>query len=72
MSENWIKAFQSERVMRAELAREILDQSGIAAVIVNKKDSNYPVFGMYEVHVLTQDLTQAQTILTDAEAFREA
>lgn len=72
MNESWVKAFQSEQMIKAELAREILDQNDIAAVIVNKKDSSYPIFGMCEVHVLASDLEQAQTILFNAETFREA
>jgi hypothetical protein len=70
MEENWVKAFQSERMILAELAREVLDQNGIAAVIVNRKDSSYPVFGMCEVHVLASDQAQAQTIIGNAEAFK--
>ena len=72
MKESWAKAFQSEQMIQAELAREVLDQNGIAAVIVNKKDSSYPVFGVCEVHVPLSDLAQAQTILADAEAFRQS
>ena len=72
MNENWIKAYQSTQMIRAEIARELLEQNGIAAVIVNKKDSSYPVFGMCEVHVLASDLAKAQTILADAEAFRQS
>jgi len=72
MEENWVKAFQSEQVIQAETAREILDQNGIAAVIVNKEDSVYPVFKMYEVHVLASDLTGAQTIIANAEAFKQS
>lgn len=72
MNESWVKAFQSEQMIKAELAREFLDQNGIAAVIVNKKDSSYPIFGMCEVHVLSSDLISAQTILSNAETFREA
>ena len=72
MEENWVKAFQTGHVIQAETAREILDQNGIAAVIVNKEDSVYPVFKMYEVHVLASDLAQAQTIIENAEAFKQA
>ena len=72
MEENWIKAFQSEQMIQAELAREVLDQNGIAAVIVNKQDSSYPIFGMCEVHVLASDLAQAQTIIANAEAFKQS
>lgn len=72
MEETWVKVFQSEQMIQAELAREALDQGGIAAVILNKKDSSYPIFGMCEVHVLTSDLAQAQIIIENAEAFRQA
>ncbi|MCE7066430.1 DUF2007 domain-containing protein [Dyadobacter sp. CY326] len=72
MAENWAKAFQSGQIIRAEIAREILEQNGIAAVIIDKKDSNYPVFGAYEVHVLASDLSKAQTIITNESALKES
>ena len=65
MEENWIKAFQSEQMIRAEIAREKLEEQGVAAIILDKKDSLYPVFGLYEVHVPAHDLLKAQTILSD-------
>ena len=71
MTDNWVKAFQSEQMIRAEIAREILEQNGIAAVIVDKKDSSYPIFGMYEVHVPAGDFSQAQTIITNEGALNE-
>lgn len=72
MEENWAKAYQSTQMIRAEIAREILEQNGIAAVIVNKKDSSYPIFGMYEVHVPLSDLPQAQTILNNEDAIKDS
>jgi F420-0:gamma-glutamyl ligase-like protein len=72
MAENWAKAFQSGQMIRAEIAREILEQNGVAAVIVDKKDSSYPVFGMYEVHVPASDLLKAQTIITNEGALKES
>ncbi|SKC00340.1 putative signal transducing protein [Dyadobacter psychrophilus] len=72
MADNWVKAFQSAQMIRAEIAREILEQNGIAAVIVDKKDSSYPIFGMYEVHVPASDLSQAQTIITNEGALNES
>lgn len=71
MDENWAKAYQSGQMIRAEIAREILEQNGIAAVIVNKQDSSYPIFGMCEVHVPAADLVKAQTILSDEEALKQ-
>jgi hypothetical protein len=72
MDENWAKAYQSTQMIRAEIARELLEQNGIAAVIVNRKDSSYPIFGMCEVHVPAGDLTQAQIILNNEEAIKQS
>jgi len=72
MAEQWIKAFQSDQIIRAEIVRETLEQNGIGAVIIDKKDSSYPVFGVYEVHVLATDLPKAETIITNEAALRES
>jgi hypothetical protein len=72
MDENWVKAYQSSQMIRAEIAREILEQNGIAAVIVNRKDSSYPIFGMCEVHVPASDLPQAQMILSNEDAVKQS
>ncbi|WP_353717649.1 DUF2007 domain-containing protein [Dyadobacter sp. 676] len=72
MEENWARAYQSGQAIRAEIAREILEQNGIAAVIVNKQDTSYPIFGNFEVHVPAADLEKAQTILTNEEAFKQS
>jgi hypothetical protein len=71
MEENWVKAYQSDQMIRAEIAREILEQNGIPAVIVNKKDSSYPIFGMCEVHVPVSDLPTAQTILMNEDSIKQ-
>jgi Zn-dependent membrane protease YugP len=71
MADNWAKVYQSEQAIRAEIAREILEQNGIGAVIVNKQDSSYPVFGNFEVHVPAADLEKAQTILTNEEELEQ-
>ncbi|KQS31485.1 DUF2007 domain-containing protein [Dyadobacter sp. Leaf189] len=72
MDENWIKAYQSSQMIRAEIAREILEQNGIPAVIVNKKDSSYPIFGMCEVHVPASELDRAQTILMNEDTIKQS
>jgi hypothetical protein len=73
MEGNWVKVFESKRIIQAEFAREILEQNEIAAVILNKQDSSYfPVFGMCEVHVLSKDLVRAQNILSDEGTLTES
>lgn len=71
MNINWVKVFASKQIIRAELVRESLEQNEIAAVILDKKDSNYPIFGVYEVHVPESELSNAQSIIADEEAFGE-
>ncbi|CAG5005783.1 hypothetical protein DYBT9275_03651 [Dyadobacter sp. CECT 9275] len=72
MGDNWIKAFQSTEMIRAEIAREKLEEHGIPAVILNIKDSIlYPFSGKYEVRVPAHDLLKAQTIISDEATFEQ-
>ncbi|WP_149240272.1 DUF2007 domain-containing protein [Dyadobacter sp. 32] len=71
MEDSWIKVFESKQMIQAEIARERLEENEIAAVIVNKQDSLYPVFGMCEVHVPSKDSMKAQTILSDEGPFTD-
>ncbi|MFN8355435.1 MAG: DUF2007 domain-containing protein [Spirosomataceae bacterium] len=50
---------------RAELARILLTDRGIDAVVLNKKDSSY-LFGKCELYVHNDNITLAKAIL-DAE-----
>ena len=72
MEENWIKVFESKEMIKAEITRERLEEGGVPAVILNKQDSLYPVFGVCEVHVPAKDLTTAQNILSDEGTFTDA
>ncbi|MCF6359924.1 MAG: DUF2007 domain-containing protein [Cyclobacteriaceae bacterium] len=47
----WSKVYESKLPYRAEIVKDILDQKGINAIIMNKKDSAYDIFGQLEVHV---------------------
>lgn len=63
--ENWERILRTDNSARAEIARGSLEEHGINAVIVNKKDSNYTVFGYFEVFVPVQDAEAAKSFLTD-------
>lgn len=63
--ENWERIMNTKNSARAEIARGVLEEHGINAVIINKKDSNYPMFGFFEVLVLLQDVENAKNLLTD-------
>ncbi|SHG77090.1 putative signal transducing protein [Pedobacter caeni] len=50
MENNWIKVFSTEDVLAAEILKQGLLESDIAAVVMNQRDSSYQTFGM--IHIL--------------------
>lgn len=72
MDGNWSKVYDTKQMIRAEIAREKLEENGIAAVILDKKDSLYPVFGTCEVHVSESDFVRAQTIIANEDALQQS
>ncbi len=50
MDDNWTVAYSTSKPWQAEIAKQILEDNGIAAVIINKQDSSY-LFGEAEVYV---------------------
>ncbi len=61
----WSKVYESEMPYRAEIVKDILDQKGINAIILNKKDSAYYIFGLLEVHVKAESVLNALKIIKD-------
>ena len=70
--ENWEVVYKTDKNVRAEIARSILEENGINAVIINKQDSNYPVFGFSQVYVPINDVVLAQTILQNESSLKES
>ncbi|MCF6352753.1 MAG: DUF2007 domain-containing protein [Cyclobacteriaceae bacterium] len=56
---------------RAEIVKDILDQKEINAIILNKKDSAYHIFGQLEVHVKAESVINALKIIEDDIKFEE-
>ncbi|GAB2782115.1 hypothetical protein GCM10027275_27450 [Rhabdobacter roseus] len=69
--DNWEKVFETSQVVRAEIARSVLEENGINAVILNKQSSSYVIFGLCEVHVPVEDAQAAKQILTHDATLRE-
>jgi hypothetical protein len=70
--ENWESVFKTKQNVRAEIARSVLEENGITAVIINKQDSVYPVIGYSEVFVPLNDAALALTILSNESALKES
>ncbi len=68
MEKDWQVAYVTGDQYRAEMARQILDQNGIEAVIMDQKDSAYTTFGDIEVFVKGENQEAARELLKELES----
>lgn len=64
MEANWIKVYTTGDFYRAELARQILLEHDIPAVLINKQDSSYR-FGNIEVWTHVDDQIAASVLIEE-------
>lgn len=62
MSDNWVSVYTTGVKHLAEWAKEMLEDNGIIAVVLNKKDSIY-LFGEIEVYVKPEDEGKAKELI---------
>jgi hypothetical protein len=62
MDENWQKIYSSQMEHKVEILKAVLENEGIACVIVNKKDSLY-LFGELELYVNAENVIGAKHII---------
>ncbi|ERM82490.1 hypothetical protein P872_17855 [Rhodonellum psychrophilum GCM71 = DSM 17998] len=60
---NWQKVFENGSPVRAEIVKGVLEEHGINAVIINKKESVYQIHGQYEVMVPNDNSLMAINII---------
>ena len=65
---NWKCIYQTEKPHRAEIIKSVLEEKGMTAVIVNKKDTSYH-FGQLEVHVDRDHASKSLKIIEDEIKF---
>ncbi len=66
MEKNWVCIYSTNTSYRAEIAKDLLDENDIDAVIINKQDSNY-LFGQVEVYVERDYAIRAKHILRNID-----
>ena len=59
----FIKVYEATKLYEAELVVGLLSVNDIEAVIVNKRDSQYYMFGYVEVHVAANNAEKALEII---------
>lgn len=65
MQKNWVKVFATQQEYKAQIVKDILNDHNIEAVIINKQDSAYLVFGEIEVFTLQEFALKASNIIKD-------
>lgn len=63
MSMNWQKIYSTANLPQAEIIKSLLEEYDIQAIILNKRDSAYNMFGEVEIHVLREDVIKAIQLL---------
>jgi Zn-dependent membrane protease YugP len=62
--ENWESIMKTKNAVQVEIARGFLEENGIVAVVMDKKDSSYSnIFGYVELLVPRQDAEAAKALL---------
>ena len=65
----WQKVFETENLHRAEIVKDILNDSGITSIILNKKDSSYNNFGLYHVMVSNENVLDSIQLIENEVSF---
>ena len=60
---NWTKVFEDQNQIRAEIVKGVLEQNGIPAVVMDKKETAYKIHGTYEVLVPNNEAAQALQLI---------
>lgn len=66
MSKNWKKIYSTTYLHKAEIAKAVLQDNDIDAMILNKRDSMYHI-GEIELYTLQEDILKAINIIKKNE-----
>lgn len=67
MEDNWVSIYSTDKPWQAEIAKQVLFDNGIEAVVINKRDSSYLAFGEVEVYVSQEDAEKSKELLKNIE-----
>lgn len=66
----WQKVYETQTGYHAEIVKDVLEDSNITPVLINKRDSSLNNFGQYEVHVASDDVLRALQIIKNDINFK--
>lgn len=67
--ENWIRVFEDQNQIRAEIVKGVLEDRGVPAVVMNKKETVYQLNGTYQVLVPNDQVISALQLIQHEIAF---
>ncbi len=67
MEKNWVCVYNTSVAYLAEIAKDLLHEENIDAVVINKKDTNYQ-FGTLEIYVERNNAIRAKYILKNVNS----
>jgi len=63
MEKGWTEVFMTAIEFQASLAKDVLVNEGINAVVFNQHDTSYQTFGEFTVYVADENVTIALELL---------
>ena len=63
MEKGWVEVYMTVHEYRASIAKELLENEGITAVVMNQHDSAYQIFGEIHIYVAEKDAEKAALLL---------
>jgi len=72
MGKNWINIFKSDNPIEAEIIKQMLEENNITAVMLNKQDSSYNMFGSIDLYVKEENQTIALQLIKEQHNERNA
>ena len=67
--DNWTKVFEDPNHIRAEIVKGVLEEKGIPAVVLNKMESVYKIYGTYQVMVPNEHALDAMQMIQNEITF---
>lgn len=68
MEKGWIEVFLTGQEYQAIIAKDLLESSGIQAVILNQHDSTYLTFGAFAVFIPEESFETAMELLKELKS----
>jgi hypothetical protein len=63
MEKGWIEVYITAHEYKASIAKELLENDGIKAIVLNQHDSAYQTFGEVSIYVAERDAEKATLLL---------